>query len=59
MKLDAFPKNIVKTVRYIKRHATDKQILEIERLLKETIEDRLKELQKEEKQTTERRNMSL
>lgn len=49
----------MKTVRYIKRHATDKQILEIERLLKETIEDRLKELQKEEKQTTERRNMSL
>ncbi|MDR0138864.1 hypothetical protein RFW18_14000 [Metabacillus idriensis] len=59
MKLDAFPKNIVKTVRYIKRHATDKQIFEIEQLLKETIEDRLKELQKDEKQITERRNMSL
>ncbi|MDQ0857136.1 hypothetical protein [Bacillus sp. V2I10] len=59
MKLDAFPINIVKTVRYIKRHATDKQIFEIEKLLKETIEERLMELQKDEKQMTERRNMSL
>lgn len=59
MKLDAFPKNIVKTVRYIERHATDKQIFEIEKLLKETIEERLKELKKDEKLMTERRNMSL
>ncbi|MGD6794146.1 hypothetical protein [Metabacillus indicus] len=42
MNVDQFPKTIAKTVRYIKREASDQQVLQLEKLLKETIEARLK-----------------
>ncbi|USK33686.1 hypothetical protein LIT25_24820 [Bacillus sp. F19] len=42
MELDKFPKTIVRTVRYIKHDATDTQVVQIEKLLKSTIEKRLK-----------------
>ncbi|WP_282033706.1 hypothetical protein [Metabacillus indicus] len=43
MNVDQYSKTIAKTVRYMKREASGQQVLQLEKLLKETIEARLKE----------------
>lgn len=59
MNLDAFPKNIVKTVRYIKQEASDQQVLQLEKLLKETIDYRLNMQNRKSENLSERKKMSL